>query len=94
MNKQLETFFDNTKQLHLLLGVSLLLIIMIIVSPIDLGFGKPLGQGIIVAILFYILFKNFTETHNFSLLQKKLKKMQLKEEKLKKKMIMRVAMVC
>ena len=86
MNKQLETFFDNTKQLHLLLGVSLLLIIMIIVSPIDLGFGKPLGQGIIVAILFYILFKNFTETHNFSLLQKKLKKMQLKGEKLKKKM--------
>ena len=87
MNKQLETFFDNTKQLHLLLSISLLLIIMIIVSPINLGFGKPVGQGVIVAILFYILFKNFTETHNFSILQTNLKKKQLKDKKHNKKSI-------
>jgi hypothetical protein len=83
MNKQLEIFFDNTKQLHLLLSISLLLIMIIMVSPINLGFGKPVGQGVIVAILVYILFKNFTETHNFSILQKKLKKKQLKKEKSK-----------
>lgn len=87
MNKQLETFFDNTKQLHLLLSISLLLIIMIMVSPINLGFGKSIGQGVIVAILFYILFKNFTETHNFSILQTNLKKKQLKNKKHNKKSI-------
>ena len=80
MNKQLEIFFDNTKQLHLLLSISLLLIILIMVNPIDIGFGKPIGQAFIVAILFYILFKNFTETHNFSILQKQLKKKQLKND--------------
>jgi len=81
MNKELKNFFDNTKQLHLLLSVSLLLIIIIIVSPIHLGVGKSFGQCIIIAILFYILFKIFTETHNFSILQKSLKKKQSKIQK-------------
>jgi len=81
MNKQLETFFDNTKQLHLLLSISLLLIILIIVNPINIGIGKPIGQAVIIGMLFYILFKNFTETHNFSILQKRLKKKQLKNNK-------------
>jgi predicted ABC-type exoprotein transport system permease subunit len=84
MNKELKNFFDNTKQLHLLLSVSLLLIIIIIVSPIHLGVGKSFGQCIIIAILFYILFKIFTETHNFSILQKSLKKKQSKQSKIQK----------
>jgi len=74
MNKQLQLFFDNTKQLHILLCIVLLLIIVFIVAPIGVGFIKNSGQMIIIAILMYILFKNFTETHNMVLVQKGLKK--------------------
>jgi hypothetical protein len=43
------------------------------VAPIGKGYLKYSGQLFIVAILMYILFKNFTETHNFLLVQKKMK---------------------
>jgi len=74
MNKQLQQFFDNTKQLHILLSISLLLIIIIMVAPINSGLIRYSGQAIIVAILMYILFKNFTETHNFVSAQKQTSK--------------------
>jgi len=70
MNKQLEYFFDQTKQLQVLLCLALLLIIVIMVTPFDLGYGKPIGHLTIVVLLSYILFKNFTETHNLSLNKK------------------------
>jgi hypothetical protein len=70
MNKQLQQFFDNTKQLHILLSIALLLIIIIMVAPINSGFIRYSGQAIIVVILMYILFNNFTETHNFVSAQK------------------------
>jgi Ca2+/H+ antiporter len=85
MNKQLQYFFDNTKQLHTLLAIALLLIIIIIVAPIGNGFVKYGGQAIIITILIYILFKNFTETHHFGLVQKEMEKDQLKKQKQKKK---------
>ena len=81
MNKQLQHFFDNTKQLHILLCIVLLLIIIIMVAPIGKGFIKNSGQLIIVAILMYILFKNFTETHNLVLVQKNMNKKKGKGEK-------------
>jgi len=81
MNKQLQYFFDNTKQLHTLLAIALLLIIVIIVAPIGNGFVKYSGQAIIIAILIYILFKNFTETHHFVLVQKAMEKNRLKKKK-------------
>lgn len=87
MNKQLQNFFDNTKQLHIFLCVALLLIIIIIVAPIENGFIKYSGHLIIIVILMYILFKNFTETHNFSLIQKNMEneKMKRNKEKMEKK---------
>jgi hypothetical protein len=83
MNKQLHNFFDNTKQLHILLSIALLFIIIIIVAPIEFGFIKYSVYLIIIGLLIYILFKNFTETHNFVLVQKKLEK-EKKEKKNKK----------
>lgn len=74
MNKQLQDFFDNTKQLHILLCIALLLILFVTVAPVGKGFIKYSGQVVVIVILIYILFKNFTETHNFVLVQKKSKK--------------------
>jgi hypothetical protein len=85
MNKQLQNFFDNTKQLHILLSMALLLIIIIMIAPIGSGIIKNGGQLIIVSILTYILLKNFTETHNFDLEQKKIEKERLKGGKDKEK---------
>ena len=81
MNKQLQYFFENTKQLHILLTIALLLIIIIMVAPIGNGFVKYSGQVVIVVILIYILFKNFLETHNFALVQKDMEKNRLKKKK-------------
>lgn len=83
MNKQLQYFFENTKQLHILLSIALLLIIIIMVAPIGNGFVKYSGQVVIVVILIYILFKNFVETHNFALVQKDMEKNRLKKKKKK-----------
>jgi len=79
MNKQLQTFFEKTKQLHILLCIALLLIIVFMVAPIGKGFIKNTGQLSIIAILMYILFKNFTETQNFVTVQKNMKKDRLKK---------------
>ena len=80
MNKQLQYFFERTKQLHILLSIALLLIIIIIVAPIGKGFVRYSGQVVIVVILIYILFKNFIETHNFVLVQKEMEKDRLKKK--------------
>ena len=85
MNKQLQNFFDNTKQLHILLCVALLLIIIVRVAPIGNGIIKNGGQLIIIGILMYILFQNFIETHNFVLEQKIIEKNRLKNNKKKGK---------
>jgi hypothetical protein len=80
MNKELQYFFENTKQLHILLSIALLLIIIIMVAPIGKGIIRYSGQGVIVIILIYILFKNFIETHNFALVQKEMEKDRLKKK--------------
>lgn len=80
MNKELQYFFENTKHLHVLLSVALILIIIIMVAPIGKGFIRYSGQIIIIGILIYILYKNFTETHMFVLVQKKMEAARLKEE--------------
>jgi hypothetical protein len=81
MNKQLQDFFDNTKQLHILLSIVLLMIIVFMIAPISNPFIKYSGQLSIIGILIYILFKNFTETHNFGLIQKNMEKKRLKKNK-------------
>ena len=81
MNKQLQHFFEKTKQLHILLSITLLLILIIIVAPIGNGFIKHSGQIVIICMLIYILFKNLTETHNFVLVQKEIKKNSSKKRK-------------
>jgi hypothetical protein len=69
MNTHLGLFLEQTKQLHLFLSLTLFLIIIFIVAPINLGFGKPLGQIFILILLSYILYANFIETHKFALQQ-------------------------
>ena len=81
MNKQLQNFFDNTKQLHIFLCIALLLIIIVRVAPIGSGIIKNCGQLLIVGILIYILFQNFIETHHFVLEQKRMEKDRLKRNK-------------
>lgn len=85
MNKQLQFFFEKTKQLHIILSIVLLLILIIMVAPIGNGFIKYSGQTIIIVMLIYILFKNLTETHNFVLVQKETKKNIAKKRKEGKK---------
>lgn len=81
MNKQLQNFFDNTKQLHIFLCIALLLIIIVRVAPIGSGIIKNGGQLLIIGILIYILFQNFIETHHFVLEQKRIEKDRLKKNK-------------
>jgi hypothetical protein len=85
MNKQLQNFYDNTKQLHIFLCIALLLVIIVRVAPIGTGIIKNGGQLLIVGILLYILFQNFIETHNFVLEQKRIEKDRLKNNKKKGK---------
>jgi hypothetical protein len=73
MNKSLESYFDNTKQLHLLLTISLLIIIITIGIPNGYKYTKGIGQGIVISILSYILYKNYNETRNFQLIQQDMK---------------------
>ena len=87
MNKYLESYFDNTKQLHLLLTFSLLIIIVTIGIPEEFKYTKGIGQGIAIFILSYILYKNYNETYNLQLIQRDLKeKLQnMNSQKLNKK---------
>ena len=84
MNKTLESYFDNTKQLHLLLTFSLLIIIMTIGIPTTYKYTKGLGQGIVISILSYILYKNYNETRTLQLIQKDMKDMKDKKNTSKK----------
>ena len=59
MNKSLESYFDNTKQLHLLLTFSLLIIIVIIGIPDNFKYTRGIFQGIVISLLTYILYKNY-----------------------------------
>ena len=81
MNKTLESYFDNTKQLHLLLTFSLLIIIMTIGIPTTYKYTKGLGQGIVISILSYILYKNYNETRTLQLIQKDMKDMKDMKDK-------------
>jgi len=74
MNKSLESYFDNTKQLHLLLTFSLLIIIVIIGIPDNFKYTRGIFQGIVISLLTYILYKNYNETYNLQLIQKNMKK--------------------
>jgi len=70
MNKSLESYFDNTKQLHLLLAMSLFIIIATIAIPNGFQYTKGIGQGIVIAVLSYILYKNYNETYTLQLIEK------------------------
>jgi hypothetical protein len=80
MNKELQYFFENTKGLHVLLSVVLILIIIIMVAPIGKGFIRYSGQIVIIGILTYILYKNFTETRKFVMAQKQMEADRLKQD--------------
>jgi hypothetical protein len=62
MHNNLQSFFDNTKHIQLLLSVTLFLIIITMVLPHSLASIKMFGQVLIIVLLSYILFKNFIET--------------------------------
>ena len=67
MSKQLYKFFANTKQVHIGLSIALLLILIFMVAPLNLGHTTiKIGQTIIVGILTYIIYLNFTETRIFA----------------------------
>ena len=71
MSKHLHQFYEKTKLVHIGLCVALLFILIFIVAPLNLGYKKTkMGQVIIVGILAYILYINFTETHNCALMEK------------------------
>lgn len=79
MNKSLESYFDNTKRLHLLLTLSLLIIIITIGIPSNLMYIKGTFQCIVVAILSYTLYKNYIETSKLETIQREMKK-KIKEK--------------
>ena len=66
MHDNLQSFFDNTKHIQLLLSVTLFLIIITLVLPHSLAPIKMFGQLLIIVLLSYILFKNFIETRLLS----------------------------
>ena len=73
MNKYLESYFDNTKRLHLLLTLSLLIIIITIGIPSNLRYIKGVFQCIVIVILSYILYKNYIETSKLETIHKDMK---------------------
>ncbi len=66
MNKQFKVFSDNTQQMHLFLAICLFLIVSCMFIPANMKFTRTGGQLVIIMILGYILYKNFTETRKFS----------------------------
>jgi DNA integrity scanning protein DisA with diadenylate cyclase activity len=82
MSKQLYKFFANTKQVHIGLSIALLLILIFMVAPLNLGHTTiKIGQTIIVGILTYIIYLNFTETRIFAQTENKKKGKEDKEGK-------------
>lgn len=82
MSKQLYKFFANTKQVHIGLSIALLLILIFMVAPLNLGHTTiKIGQTIIVGILTYIIYLNFTETRSFAETENKKKGKEDKEGK-------------
>lgn len=71
MSKHLHQFYEKTKNVHLGLTVALLFILIFMIAPLNLGYKKTkMGQFIIVGILAYILYLNFTETQRCALMEK------------------------
>ncbi len=71
MSKHLHQFYEKTKYVHIGLSAALLFILIFMVAPLNLGYKKTkMGQVIIVGILAYILYINFTETHHCALMKK------------------------
>lgn len=69
MQKQLQDFFDNTKQLHLFLSLALFFTLIVMFIPPKFKLGKMLSQSLVILFLSYILYCTLTETHRFSKLQ-------------------------
>jgi hypothetical protein len=70
MNKSLQKYFENTKSIHILLTITLLMIIGVMVLPNALSLGpSSLGTFLrlcIITLLSYILFRNFSETYQLT----------------------------
>ena len=66
MNKQFQIFSDNTQQMHIFLSICLFLIVSCTFIPANMKFTRLSGQLIIIIILGYILYRNFTETRKFA----------------------------
>lgn len=65
ITKTFNTFFENTKQVYSGIGISLLIIIIFIIVPLNIY--KPyliIVKLIIVTGLCFLLYKNTLETHN------------------------------
>jgi len=72
MSKQLHTFYDKTKQVHIYLSIGLIFILFFMIAPLGLKRSTVnFGQFIIILILSYTLFCNLTETRNFDLNEQK-----------------------
>ncbi len=57
-------YANNTKNVCSLLGIGLFFIIIFILTPIDLGkLPRGIGKCIIIIILLFVLYKQFTETN-------------------------------
>lgn len=66
MNKHLQVFTDNTQQLQLFLGLTLFLVILCLFIPDNKKFLKIGSRLVVIGILGYLLYLNFTETRKFS----------------------------
>ena len=62
----LHAFSDNTKYVCILTILGLFLIITLIISPLNIiGWRLNVGKIVIILLLGYALYYNFSETHNF-----------------------------
>lgn len=67
MSKPIHRFYEKTKNTQLLLVIALLFIIIFLIAPLQINSTISfIGKFIILILLTYAVYQNFTETRQFS----------------------------
>lgn len=78
MQSNLHSYFDNTKQINIMLSMTLFIIIIVMVIPTRLAYIRKSGQLLVIALLSYILYQSVSETRILSNVKKENEKDEVK----------------
>ena len=78
MQSNIHAYFDNTKQINIMLSITLFIIIIVMVIPTRLAYIRKSGQLLVIALLSYILYQSINETRLLSNVKKENEKEEVK----------------